>query len=84
MKVNYCFLIGYTFCLGVGVLQIAITFTGITVVVPILQAKFSWTEEETISYNTILGEAATIGMAIGSLVGGKSITIGRRRAMMFV
>ena len=57
-------------------------FTANTQTTPIFQAKFGWDESETKFYNTIITTAGVIGMAIGSVFGGKTITIGRRKATL--
>lgn len=75
---------GYTFCLGVGVLQTSFGFNGNTVITPVFQAKFGWTDDETIFNNTLISTSSIIGMMVGSLVGGKTITIGRRKAAIYV
>ena len=84
LKLNYPFIIGYTFCLGIGVLQTAFSLNGNTVVTPIFQAKFGWSDQETIFNNTLISTSAIVGMALGSLVGGKTVTIGRRKAGIYM
>ena len=44
------------------------------------EAKFGWTKDETIIYNTILSSSAIVGLAIGSFLGGPLIQIGRRKS----
>ena len=47
------------------------------------QAKFDWSEDETILYNTIISSAAIIGIAIGSFIGGGSLKkLGRRKTAL--
>ena len=80
LKPNMCFLYAYALALGVGVLQTTMVFTANTQTTPIFQAKFGWTEAETKFNNTIITTSGVIGMALGSVFGGKTITIGRRKA----
>ena len=46
----------------------------------VFEAKFNWTEDETILYNTIISSAGIIGLAAGNVIGGRLIKIGRRKA----
>ena len=43
-------------------------------------AKFQWDESQAKTYNTLITTAGVLGVAFGSLVGGKTVTIGRRKA----
>ena len=80
LKPNMWFLYAYASALGVGVLQTTMVFTAITQTTPIFVAKFGWDDGETKFYNTIITTCGVLGMAVGSVLGGKTITIGRRRA----
>ena len=44
----------------------------------IFTAKFGWTEEEAIFYNTIISTAGIFGLMIGSILGGRMLKFGRR------
>ena len=45
----------------------------------IFEAKFGWSKDETILYNTIITSSAIVGLLIGSLLGGYFIKHGRRK-----
>ena len=55
----------------------AIAGNGLTT--DVFEAKFGWTEDETVIYNTIISSAGIVGLFIGSNVGGLIIHIGRRK-----
>ena len=44
--------------------------------------KYGWTAEEANGYNTIVSSISIIGLAIGSLIAGKVLGSGRRRAIL--
>ena len=46
----------------------------------VFEAKFGWTTDETILYNTIISSSAIVGLAIGSFLGGPMIKTGRRKS----
>ena len=49
---------------------------------PIFAAKFGWTEDQTKFNNSLISTAGVVGIALGSLFGGKTVTIGRRKATL--
>lgn len=73
------FLQFYCFVLGLGVWQTSMSFVGMTQTIPLVAEKFGWGEEVKF-YNTIITSAGIFGLSMGSLLGGKTITIGRRKA----
>ena len=77
-----CFLWMYATALGIGVLQIPMVLTGNSLTPPIFAAKFGWTEEQTKLNNTLITTAGVIGMTLGSFLGGKIISLGRRKAAL--
>ena len=59
-------------------------FTGNAVTTPIFAAKFGWDEAETNLNNSLINTSAVLGLTLGSLIGGKTITIGRRKAAFYL
>jgi hypothetical protein len=49
---------------------------------PVLKTKFGWNSHDKEYYIVLLDAAGIFGMAIGSLVSGKFIQKGRRRAFL--
>ena len=79
LEINTLFLQFYCFVLGLGVWQTSMSFVGMTQTIPLVAEKFGWGEEVKF-YNTIITSAGIFGLSMGSLLGGKTITIGRRKA----
>ena len=48
----------------------------------IFTAKFGWTEEEAIFYNTMISTAGIFGLMIGCILGGKMLKFGRRNTII--
>jgi MFS family permease len=48
----------------------------------VIKAKFGWTKDEAVLFNTLISAAAIFGVVCGSLVGGRFIQGGRRRALI--
>ena len=71
----------YVFALGLGALQTGWAITGNTQTAPVFIEKFKWDEDEAKLYNTIISSVSIFGIAIGSLLGGKAVQKGRRRAI---
>ena len=84
MPINLGFLQFYSFVLGLGVFQTSMSFAGTTQTIPIIAEKFSWSDEDVKFYNTIITSAGIFGLSMGSLLGGKTITIGRRKAALIM
>ena len=70
--------------LTLGVFHTAFSISGNVLTTPIFEAKLNWTEDETRLNNTIISSAGIIGLALGSLLGGKLIMSGRRRASIIM
>jgi len=79
LEVNQMFLQFYCFVLGLGVWQTSMSFVGMTQTIPLVAEKFGWGDEIKF-YNTIITSSGIFGLSMGSLLGGKTITIGRRKA----
>ena len=76
------FLWMYATALGIGVLQIPMVFTCNSLTPPIFAAKFGWTEDQIKLNNALITTAGVVGMTLGSFLGGKTITLGRRKAAL--
>ena len=82
LKPNMLFLWMYATALGIGVLQIPMVFTCNSLTPPIFAAKFGWTEDQIKLNNALITTAGVVGMTLGSFLGGKTITLGRRKAAL--
>ena len=49
---------------------------------PTIRTKFGWNESQALTNNTLISSSAIVGVFFGSLVGGKVVQYGRRRALM--
>ena len=74
----------YAFTLGIGSCQTTLVMTANTNTYPIFAAKFGWDKKEKVFYNTLISTVAVVGLSLGTLVGGKTMTIGRRRALIIM
>ena len=81
LAINLPFLQFYSFVLGLGVFQTSMSFAGTTQTIPVIAEKFEWGEDIKF-YNTIITSAGILGLSLGSLLGGKTITIGRRKSAL--
>ena len=59
------------------------SFAGTTQTIPVIAEKFEWGEDIKF-YNTIITSAGILGLSLGSLLGGKTITIGRRKSALIM
>ena len=66
-------------CHALGVFYSSFSIAGNAQTTTIFQAKFGWTEDETMFYNTIISASAIVGMFVGCICAGKLIQKGRRR-----
>ena len=48
----------------------------------VIAAKFSWTEEETRLYNSLINAMSILGLSLGSFAGGLVIPYGRRKTIL--
>lgn len=83
LRPNLCFLHSYAFALGIGVWQLCWVFAGNSQTTHIFEAKFGWDKEDTKFYNAIISTSGVIGTMAGSLIGGKVIETGRRKAALY-
>ena len=79
LKVNLGYVISYVLCNGIGVFYSSFALAGNTQTTTIFEAKFGWSEDETILFNTIISSSAIIGIFVGSQLGGHIIKNGRRK-----
>ena len=79
LKVNLGYVISYVLCNGIGVFYSSFSLAGNAQTTTIFEAKFGWSKDETILYNTIITSSAIVGLLIGSLLGGYLIKHGRRK-----
>ena len=73
-----CYTLPYMLMYGLGTWYCAFAIAGNGATTPVFEAKFGWTEDETILYNTIISTAGIVGLTIGSFIGGPMISRGRR------
>ena len=66
-------------CYALGVWHTSFALSGNSQTTAIFQAKFGWSEDETIHYNTIISSMAIVGLTLGSFIGGPLIKNGRRK-----
>jgi len=83
LEPNILYIQFYCFVLGLGVFQTSMSFAGTTQTIPLIAEKFEWGEDVKF-YNTIITSAGILGLSLGSLLGGKTITIGRRKSAIIM
>ena len=76
---NLSYTIPYVLCHAFGCFYNSFAVAGNSQTTTIFQAKFGWTEDETILYNTIISATAIVGQFLGCIYAGKLIQKGRRR-----
>ena len=79
LSVNLSYIIPYVLCHALGVFYSSFSVAGNSQTTTIFQAKFGWTEDETMFYNTIISGSAMVGQFLGCISAGKLIQKGRRR-----
>lgn len=72
----------FTFVIGLGNIQTGFAISGNNQTAPVIKAKFGWDKEAATLYNTLISSAAIFGVVTGSLVGGRFIQGGRRKALI--
>jgi hypothetical protein len=80
LKPNFTFMIAYSCCMGIGTFNAGWNIAGHAQTAPIIIAKFGWNEQEAILYNTYISASPIVGLTIGTLLVGRIIVNGRRRA----
>lgn len=80
LEVRMSYLVLFTAFYGFGTWHATWALAGNSQTTPVFEAKFGWTEDETITNNTLISSAGILGFFLGSLVGGHLLRIGRRKA----
>ena len=70
----------YVLALSFGSLQTGWALCGNTQTAGIFASKFGWDENQAMFWNSVINSSAVLGLLFGSLLGGKMIVSGRRRA----
>ena len=73
------YLVLFTAFYGFGTWHVSWALAGNSQTTPVFEAKFGWTEDQTIVNNTIISSAGILGLTLGSFLGGYLIRIGRRK-----
>ncbi|CDW78529.1 sugar transporter family protein [Stylonychia lemnae] len=83
-KVNYSFIVLYVLIASLGVVQLGMVLSANNQVSAVFDEQFGLIDQSDKNfYHTMIGSAAVLGAVIGSLCGGKLITVlGRRRSMI--
>lgn len=84
IEVNQAALYWYSFVIGIAMFQIFWAVCGNAQTAPIIIAKFGWNDEEAKYYNTLITAFPVVGVFFGSLIGGKLITFGRTKAILYL
>jgi MFS family permease len=72
----------YVFSLALGVFQTGWAIFGNTQTALVFIQKFGWNSQQAKLYTTLFSNSSIVGLFIGSLVGGKIVAMGRRRAIL--
>ena len=78
------YLLAFTFVYGLGMWHVTWALAGNSQTTEVFKAKFGWTKEETITYNTIISSAGIVGLAVGCTFTGPLIKLGRRKTAIMV
>ena len=79
LRVNRAYALSYVACYALGVWHTSFALTGNAQTTAIFEARFGWTGDETIHYNTVISSASIVGLTVGSFLGGPLIRRGRRK-----
>lgn len=80
LEVRMPYLLAFTFVYGLGMWHVTWTLAGNSQTTDVFKAKYEWTEDETITYNTIISSAGIVGLTVGCIFSGSLIKAGRRKA----
>jgi len=80
LAVNFSYCVWFTIFWGFGTWHCTFALAGNTNTTPVFEAKFGWSADEALLYNSIISTAGTVGSLIGSFLGGSLLKFGRRRA----
>ena len=73
------YLVAYALVYGVGMWHATWALAGNSQTTEVFKAKLEWTDDETVTYNTLISSSGIVGMAIGCAFGGHIIQCGRRK-----
>ena len=82
IKVNMNYIVPYVFCFALSTWHCSWALAGNSQTTYVFEAKFGWTEDETILNNTLISSSGIIGLTVGSFLGGSLLKLGRRRAVL--
>jgi MFS family permease len=72
----------YVFAVALGTFQTGWAIFGNTQTAPVFIQKFGWNPSQAKLYTTLISNASIVGLFVGSLLGGKVIQSGRRKAIL--
>jgi len=82
LRVNMSYTCSYVTCFALSVWHTAWAVAGNSQTTAVFEAKFGWTTDDTIMYNTIISSGGIFGLVIGSFLGGSLLKLGRRKAFL--
>ena len=82
LDVNMGYLTCNALCWGFGTWHTTFALAGNVSTTSIFEAKFGWSKDETILYNTLISTSAIIGLSLGSFLGASLLTLGRRKTAL--
>ena len=74
----------YAFSLALGTFQTGWAIFGNTQTAPVFIQKFGWDSQQAKLYTTLVSNSSIVGLFIGSLIGGKIVALGRRKAILIM
>lgn len=72
----------YAISIALGTFQTGWAIFGNTQTAPVFIKKFGWNSDQSKIYITLISNSSIVGLFIGSLLGGKIVKFGRRRAIL--
>ena len=82
LSVKLSYIIPYVLFHALGVFHSSFSTAGNAQTTTIFQAKFGWTEDETVLYNSIISASAAVGQFVGCISAGSLIKKGRRKGIV--
>ena len=77
-----CYIVPYVLCFALSTWNCTWALAGNTNTTSVFEAKFEWTKDETLMYNSLISTAGVIGLMIGCFLGGSLLQLGRRKAFL--
>jgi MFS family permease len=79
-RVNMGYLLLFIITVNIAGINVGYVLAYTNNATPIIDVKFNWTSaSDKALYNSLIGASAVLGLAIGAVMGGKIIAIGRWR-----